>query len=111
MYFTIDSQTNVQKQKRANIVPNATAILVELDPEETIIMDYPSFGLLSNIEDNPNDSDVDQPDNKELEKSTLFWSTQLVLSLREDNKISLEKPAIEHHIKGILNLLSKLYTT
>jgi hypothetical protein len=107
----MDGQINVQKRKRADTVPNTTAIPVELDPEETIVVDHPSFGLPSNIEDDPNDSDVDQPDNEELEKSTLFWSTQFVLSLGEDNEIGLEKPATEHHMKGVPNLLRESYTT
>jgi hypothetical protein len=38
----MDSQINVQKRNRADTVPNATAIPVELDPEETIVVDHPS---------------------------------------------------------------------
>jgi hypothetical protein len=57
---------------------------------------HPAFGLPAYIEDDPNDSDVDQPDDKDLKESTLFWSNQRVLSVREGDEVSLEKPTVEH---------------
>ena len=39
------------------------------------------YGLPSIIEDDPDDSDVDQPDDEPIEKSTLFWDIQLIISL------------------------------
>jgi hypothetical protein len=71
-------------------------------------VDTSRHGLPSNIEDNPNDSNVDQPDNKPLEKSTLFWSTQLILGPGEDDKVTLAKP-LEHQIKGAPNLYCKIF--
>jgi hypothetical protein len=69
---TIDTQTNVQKRKRADTVPNEYAInLAELDGL-TIIVDHLRHGLPSNIEEDSEDSDVDQPNDEPLEKSTLF---------------------------------------
>jgi hypothetical protein len=41
---------------------------------KTLIVDDSRHGLPSITEDNPEDSDVDQPDNDPLEESTLFWS-------------------------------------
>ena len=59
-------------------------------------------------EDNPEDSDVDQPDEEPLEKSTLFWSTQLVIKRQEDNKIGLGKPSAKHWQKAP-NLLRMIF--
>jgi protein tyrosine phosphatase (PTP) superfamily phosphohydrolase (DUF442 family) len=64
----MDHQTNVQKRKRADIIQDALIIAGAADDEETIIVDTGRHGLPSIIEDNPDDSDVDQPDNEPLEK-------------------------------------------
>jgi hypothetical protein len=70
------------------------------DDENTIIVDDSRHGLPSIIEDDSDESDVDQPNNAPLEKSTLFWSNQLVLSLGEDDQIGVGKPPPEHQLKG-----------
>jgi len=72
-------------------------------------VDDSRYGLPSITEDDPDDSDVDQPNNEPFEKSTLFWGTQLIISLEEDDKIGLGKPSAEHQIKGHLLLLCKLF--
>jgi hypothetical protein len=105
----MDSQANIQERKRANILKDALIIAGAADNEEIIIVDDGRHGLSSITEDDPDDSDIDQPDNEPLEKSTLFWSTQLVISLGKDDEISLGKPSTEHQIKGTPNLLHKLF--
>jgi hypothetical protein len=50
-------------------------------------------GKPSNIEDNSDNSNVDQPDNKPLKESTLFKSIQLIISHKKDNKLGLTKPS------------------
>jgi len=68
----MDNQSNFQKRKRANAVQNKYTIdLLALDGP-TIIVDHLRHGLPSNIEEDSDDSDVDQQDDEPLEKSTLF---------------------------------------
>jgi len=56
--FIIDTQTNVQKRKRANAVQNEYAIdLLALDGP-TIIVDHLRYKLPSNIEDDLDDSNI-----------------------------------------------------
>ena len=80
-------------------------ILGVADAKDTIIVNDPCYSLLSIKEDDSEASNVDQPDEEPLEKSTLFWSTQLIISRQEDNKIGLEKSSAEHRQTGTLNLL------
>jgi hypothetical protein len=87
----MDYQIHIQKRKRADIIQDALIIAGAADDEDTIIVDTGRHGLPSILEDNPDDSDIDQPDNEPLEKSTLFWSIQLVISLGEDDEIGLRK--------------------
>ena len=68
----MDSQTNIQKRKRAIIFEDQQIIAGVADDENTIIVDDSRHGLPSIIEDDSDESDVDQPDNTLLEKSTLF---------------------------------------
>ena len=70
----MDHQINIQKRKRADIIQDALILAGVADDKDTIIVDTRRHGLPSIIEDDPDDSDIDQPDNKPLEKSTLFWS-------------------------------------
>ena len=57
--FIIDTQTNIQKRKRADTVPNKHAInLLALDGP-TIIVDHLCYGLPSNIKEDLDDSNVD----------------------------------------------------
>jgi hypothetical protein len=105
----MDSQANIQKRKRANTLEDVLIIAGAANDEETIIVDDRRHGLPSITEDDPDDSDIDQPDNEPLEKSTLFWSTQLVISLGKDDEISLGKPSTEHQMKGTPNLIHKLF--
>jgi hypothetical protein len=62
----MDSQVNIQKRKRANTVQDEHAIESDASNETTIIVDSGSYGKPSNIELNPDDSDVDQPDEEDL---------------------------------------------
>jgi hypothetical protein len=105
----MDSQVNVQKRKRVNTIEDALIIAGAADDEETIIVDDGRHGLPSITEDDPDDSDVDQPDDEPLEKSTLFWSTQLIISLGKDDEIGLGNPSAEHQMKGTPTLLRKLF--
>jgi hypothetical protein len=68
----MDTQSNVQKRKRANTALNEPSIESEPEEETTIIVDTSHYGKPSNIEDNPDDSDADQLDDEPLEESTLF---------------------------------------
>jgi hypothetical protein len=70
----MDHQINIQKRKRADIIQDTLIITGVADDKDTIIVDTRRHGLPSIIEDDLDDSDIDQPDNKPLEKSTLFWS-------------------------------------
>jgi hypothetical protein len=101
----MDNQSNFQKRKRAKTIQDMAGILGVADAKDTIIVDDPRYGLPSIEEDDSEASDVDQPDNEPLEKSTLFWSTQLIISRQEDNEIGLGKPSAEHSQKGTPNLL------
>jgi hypothetical protein len=92
----MDSQTNIPKRKRVNTIKYELIIAGAADDDNTIIVDDSRYGLPSITEDDPDDSDVDQPDDKPIEKSTLFWDIQLIISLGEDNKIRLGKPSAEH---------------
>jgi hypothetical protein len=58
------------------LVLAVTALIIAgaADDEDTIIVDTGRYRLPSILEDNPDNSDIDQPDNKPLKKSTLFWS-------------------------------------
>jgi len=55
----MDSQTNVQKRKRAIILEDQQIINSAANDEDTIIVDDSRHGLPSITEDNPEDSDVD----------------------------------------------------
>jgi hypothetical protein len=105
----MDSQTNVQKRKRAITLEDQQIIDGAADNEDTIIVDDSRHGLPFITEDNPEDSDVDQLDNDPLEESTLFWSMQLIISTREDDQIGLGKPSAEHQLKGTLLLIRMLF--
>ena len=105
----MDNHTNIQKRKRADTVKDKPAIVGAADIEETIMVEDPRFGLPSNIEDDSEDSDVDQPDNEPLEESTLFWSTQRVITQGEEGEIGLEKPSAKHQLKNTPNILRKLF--
>ncbi len=70
----MDTQANIQKRKGADTALNEYAFECLIDGEPTIIVDTSRYGLPSNIEDDLEDSDVDQPDDERLEKSTLFQS-------------------------------------
>ena len=80
----MDSQTNIQKRKRADATEDTIAFLDE--SLENFNSDDHRYGLPSIEEDNSDDSDVDQPDNESLYKSTLFWSTQRILSADKEDK-------------------------
>jgi len=76
-------------------MPNKGVIKDIFDPKTTIIVDTSRHRKPSLEEDNPEDSDVDQPDNEPLEESTLFWSTQLIISRQDNDFIGLGKPSVE----------------
>ena len=56
---TIGTQTNVKKRKRANTVQNKHEIKSNINLKTTIVVDDSRYGKPSNIEDDPNDLDVD----------------------------------------------------
>lgn len=72
----MDSQTNVQKRKRAD------------STEDTI--------AIQDLGESPNS----QPDDESLYQSTLFWSTQRILSADQEDKLSLGIPTVGHQMKG-----------
>jgi hypothetical protein len=90
----MDTQTSIQKRKRANTVQNEHIIDSDASNETTIICDTSHLdGKPSNIEDNSDDSDVDQPNNEPLEESTLFKSIQLIISRKKDKELGLTQPS------------------
>ena len=105
----MDNQTNIQKRKRANTAQDEHTIKGVSDEETTIIVDTSHYRKPSIIEDDSDDSDVEQPDSIPIQKSTLFWSTQLVISRQKDDEIGLAKPSIEHKMKNTLALLRKIF--
>jgi hypothetical protein len=105
----MDVQANIQKRKRADTAQNQHAFECSIEGEPTIIVDTSRHGLPSNIEDDSDDSDVDQPDNEPLEKSTLFKSIQLVFNQQKGDQISLGKPSAIHPMKGKPALLRKIF--
>jgi len=68
----MDTKANIQKRKRADTTPNEHTFECLIEGEPTIIIDTLRHRLCSNIKDDLEDSDVDQPDDKPLEKLTLF---------------------------------------
>ena len=76
----------------------------------TIIVDHSRHGLPSNIEEDSEDSDVDQPDDEPLEKSTLFQSIQLVFGMQKGDEMRMGKPTAEDHsLKNTPALLRKIF--
>jgi hypothetical protein len=73
-------------------------------------VDTSRYGLPSNIEDDSEDSDVDQPDEEPLEKSTLFQSVQLVFSMQKGDEMRMGVPSAEDHsLKNTPALLHKIF--
>ena len=109
----IDNQANVQKRKRAEtitedcIIVDTTQRPANQDTDDEF--DDGRHGLPSNEEDDPDDSDVDQPDEEPLTESTLFWSDQLIISRQEDHEIGLGKPTVKHQMSGTLSLLRIIF--
>lgn len=105
----MDNHTELQKRKRAETLRNQLAIESIPEGESTIIVDTSRHGKPSLQEDDSEESDIDQPDNEPLEKSTLYWSNQLVISRQDDDTISLRKPSAEHQLKHPSHLSCKIY--
>jgi hypothetical protein len=106
----MDTKANIQKRKRADTTPNEHAFECLIKGEPTIIVDTSRHGLCSNIEDDSEDSDVDQPDDEPLEKSTLFQSVQLVFSMQKGDKIRIGIPSTkDHSLKNTPALLRKIF--
>ena len=55
----MDHQINIQKRKRANVIQDTLIIAGTADNKDTIIIDTRRHGLLSIIEDDPDDSNID----------------------------------------------------
>jgi hypothetical protein len=74
--FIIDNLTNVQKRKRAITVPNNTIIVDTRhligDPGTDDEFNDRRYRLPADKEDDSDASNVDQPDDEPLTKSTLF---------------------------------------
>jgi len=79
------------------------------DPETTIIVDTSRHGKPSLEEDNPEDSDVDQPGDEPLEESTLFCSTQLIISRQDNDFIGLGKPSAKLQMQPTPHLQCKVH--
>ena len=111
--FIMDNPTNVQKRKRAITVPDDTIIVDTRhligDPGTDDEFDDGRYGLPADEEDDSDASDVDQPDDEPLTKSTLFWSRQLIIKRQEDNELSLRKPSLVDLIQDNPNLLRKIF--
>jgi hypothetical protein len=108
----MDTGTNIQKRKRADTVPNEHAIDLAAVDGPAMIVDHSRYGLPSNIEEDPEDSDVDQPEDEPLEKSTLFQSIQLVFSMGKDDEMRIRKPTAEeeeHLLKNTPTILRKIF--
>jgi hypothetical protein len=109
----MDNPTNVQKRKRAIIVPNNTIIVdtrrLTRDPDIDDEFDDGRYRLPANEEEDSNASDVDQPDNKPLTKSTLFWPGQLIIKRQEDDELGLRKPSLVDLIQDNPNILRKIF--
>ena len=73
-------------------MPNKDVIIDVFDPKTTIIVNTSQYRKPSIKEDNPEDSDVNQPNDEPLKESTLFQLTQLIISRQDNNLISLRKP-------------------
>ena len=105
----MDTQDNIQKRKRADTTEDTIIVEVPADfftnatPKDKY--DNIRHGLPSNIEDNPEDSDIDQDDKDKLENSTLFWTNQRIISAR----MTLVVSSLQHQMKGVPNSLSKLF--
>ena len=88
----MDTETIIQKRKRADTIQNKYKS--DASEESTIICDTSHFhGKPSNMEDDSDDSDVDQPDMEPLTASTLFKSIQFVPSHQEDDMLGVAKPS------------------
>ena len=106
----MDTQANIQKRKRADTAPNENVFECLIEGEPTIIVDTSRHGLPSNIEDDSEDSDVDQPDDEPLEKSTLFQSVQLDFSMQKGGEMRIGMPSAEDHsLKNTPALLRKIF--
>jgi hypothetical protein len=112
LFYTsiMDTQANIQKRKRADTAPNEHAFECSIEGEPTIIVDTSRHWLPSNIEYDSEDSDVDQPDDEPLEKSTLFESVQLVFSMQKGDEIRMGMPSAEDHsLKNTPALLRQIF--
>ena len=100
-----------QKRKRADSTEDfivvQTAADIAVNPNINDEVDDIRFGLPSNTADNSDDSDIDQDDNVPLEKSTLFWTNQKILSIGLD-EITLAQPTAER-IAATPRLAGKLF--
>ena len=104
------TQANIQKRKRADTVPNEHAIDLSALNGPTIIIDHQRHRLPSNIKEDSDNSNIDQPDNKPLKKSTLFQSIQLVFSMQEGDKMRIAMPSLtDNLLKNTLALLRKIF--
>lgn len=71
-------------------------------------VDESRFGLPCNQEENSDDSDVDQPNNEPLENSTLFWSTQRLLQVDQENKLIIGGIGADQQMKDLPSILRKI---
>jgi hypothetical protein len=108
----IETLTNVQKRKRAETIAEDTIIVDTTDWSSSTTIDNEfddgRHRLPFNKEDDPDASDIDQPDKEALTNSTLFWSTQFVISKQDDDEIGLGKASLEHQKTKTLALLCKI---
>lgn len=109
----MDNPTNVQKRKRAVTVPDDTMVVdarrLTRDLDAADEFDDGRHGLPADEEDDSDASDVDQPDDEPLTKSTLFWSEQLIIERQDNDELGLGKPSSVHPMQGTPTILRMIF--
>lgn len=98
---------NIQKRKRADSTLDSITVLTEAEEAATQAAIDERHGLPSNIEEDSDDTDVEQGDEVDLEDSTLFWAQRkLVVGVNET--FVLEKPTFAQRAERLTAQSSKL---
>ena len=82
---------SLQKRKRADSTLDSITVLTIAEEAAIQATIDERHGKPSNIEDNSDESDIEQSNEVELEDSTLFWA-QRKLIISGNETIILEKP-------------------
>ncbi len=98
---------NVQKRKRANSTLDSGIVLTAAEAATIQESIDEQHGKPSQIEDDSDDSDIEQANKAKLEDSTLFWhKSKLIIGGNE--VISLENPTFEERTQKLTKQSSKL---